>query len=97
MSTYVIVRPGERGHVCDTPSAHLVVDVEEWVKVYHGEKAAYDAPVLCHGFDSAHNKRNRMNNIDDQVTETPEVLCGQPETAMETTQGIKWLGEKATA
>lgn len=93
---YVIVRPGDRGHASDNPHAHLVVEVNEWVQVHHKEKDRYDF-VSEHGsFDAAHNERNRLNDIDDQVTLTPQPETAQPEIAVDAPGGVQWLGEKAT-
>lgn len=91
MSTYVIVRPGGWGHVSDDPHAHLVVPVDEWVQVYHKEKAAYDAATQCPTYDAAHNERNRLNGT---VADLPQPHV---QTVPEAEGlGVQWLGERVS-
>lgn len=92
MSTFVIIRPGGWGHVHDDPHTHLVVEVEEWVQVYHGEKESYDSVTPFRTYDAAHNERNRRNDIPADLEEEPQV-----EVAVEIEgEEVQWLGAKAS-
>ena len=97
MSTYVIVRPGDRGHTADDKDAHLVVEVDEWAKVLLKEKNTYDFSSVHTTFNAAHNRRNELNGIDDRVSEEKLATVEQLEIATETPTGVQWLGEKAAS
>lgn len=92
-TTYVIVRPGGWGHASDNPKAHLVVNVDEWVKVLHKEKGHYDFVVEHDEYNSAHHERNRLNRLANPVREE-----AQPEIAVEDeNHGIQWMTVKTAS
>lgn len=102
---YVIVQPGGWGHVSDNPHAHLVVRVDEWVRVYHQEQERYHFVVEHGTYDAAHDQRNELNGTGHPITEPPEPEPAEadPEQAenpveypVEVTgeEGVKWLGAK---
>ncbi len=92
LNKYVIVRPGGWGHVSDNPHAHLVVHVDEWVKVHHGEQQTYSFASEHTTYDGAHNRCVELNGTGTLVVERPEGV----ETPIEVEgEGVQWLGEKA--
>lgn len=93
---YVIVKPGDRGHIGDDPQKYLVVNVEEWVRIYHEEQDHYNYVLEHDTLNAAHEDRNRLNGVSDHVEDPP--LTEQPEVAV-TTGGsgeVAWLGVKAS-
>lgn len=92
---YVIVRPGGWGHVSDNPHAHLVVRVDEWVRVYHREQERYSFVIEHPAYDPAHNERNKLNGISDRVTVPPAPEPEHVENPVEVEGvGVQWLGAK---
>lgn len=93
-SPYVIVRPGGWAHVSDNPHAHLVVRVDEWVRVLHQEQKTYNFVVEHPSYDLAHNQRNELNGTGDRLPEPPPDPVEQVENPVEVTGevDVKWLG-----
>lgn len=96
---YVILRPGDRGHVGDDPQKHLVVNVDEWLQVYSDGKDHYDFVIEHDTLSAAHNERNRLNGIDGidgRVEDPPPAEQTEVAVPVEGSEEVMWLGAKAS-